>query len=92
MAKIIRNKSIVEDHWNVVRLAEGESAGTLKLAEGDQLFPLSVWQARKQEIISSYKRIGLWLDSHEAVEAIVDDLDYFKVVAINFPKLGDGSG
>jgi len=92
MTRIIRQKSIVEDHWNVVRLAGDETASALKLNDGDHLFPLSVWQARKQEIISSYKRIGLWLDSHEAVEAIADDLHYFQVVGINFPKFADGRG
>ena len=92
MAKIIRNTSVVEDHWNQVRLADGETPATLKLAGGDHLFPLSVWQTRKQEIISAYKRIGLWLDSHEDLDAIANDLHYFQVVGINFPKFADGRG
>jgi len=92
MTKIIRETSVVEDHWNVLRLAEGETAATVKLVDGDHLFPLSVWQSRKQEIISAYKHIGVWLDSNEEVEAIADDLHYFQVVGVNFPKFADGRG
>jgi phosphoadenosine phosphosulfate reductase len=92
MTKIIRETSVVEDHWNVLRLSEGETAATLKLVDGDQLFPLAVWQARKQEIISAFKHIGVWLDSNEEVEAIADDLHYFQVVGVNFPKFADGRG
>jgi phosphoadenosine phosphosulfate reductase len=92
MTKIIRANSVVEDHWNVIRLADGETPSSIKLADGDHLFPLSVWQTRKQEIISAHKRIGVWLDSHEEVEAIADDLHYFQVVGINFPKFADGRG
>jgi phosphoadenosine phosphosulfate reductase len=92
MAKIIRDQQIVEDGWTVLQLAEGETAAMVQLPDTDSLFPLAVWQTRKQEIISAHKRIGLWLNSHEAVEAIANDLHYFKVVAINFPKFADGRG
>ena len=92
MAKIIHNQQIIDAAWTVLKLADSESAATVHLPAADTLFPLSVWQARKQEIISSHKRIGLWLDSHEAVEDIRGDLDYFKVIAIHFPKFADGRG
>ena len=92
MAQIIRNQQIVEDGWTVLQLAEGETASMLKLPSADSLFPLTVWQTRQQEIISSHKRIGLWLDSHEAVESVANELHYFQVIAINFPKFADGRG
>jgi uncharacterized protein (DUF934 family) len=94
MARIIKNTSIVEDGWNVFQLTEGQSAATVALPDedGTTLFPLAVWQARKQEIIARSKRFGVWLDSNEKAEAIADDLHYFALVAINFPKFTDGRG
>ena len=92
MAKIILDRKIVDDAWTVVKLADGETPATIVLPEASGIFPLPVWQLRKQEIISRYKRIGLWLDGHEAAESIADDLHYFQVVAINFSKFTDGRG
>ena len=34
----------------------------------------------------------MWLDSHEEPAAIAGDLDRFALVAVNFPKFGDGRG
>jgi phosphoadenosine phosphosulfate reductase len=92
MAKIIRAGQVVEDNWNQIHLANGESPAEVTLQAGLHLFPLALWQSRKQEIISRYKRIGLWLDSDEAAESIADDLHYFQVIGVNFPKFADGRG
>jgi uncharacterized protein (DUF934 family) len=62
------------------------------LPAGDIIFPFAVWQARKAEIISCHKRIGLLLQPDERVEDIAADLDYFIVIAVNFPKFVDGRG
>lgn len=92
MAKVILSRQIVDDAWNRIELAAGDTPARVALPDGRHLFPLAVWVARKQEIISRYKRIGVWLDAHEAVEDIADDLHYFQVVAVNFPKFADGRG
>lgn len=34
--------------------------------------------------------LGIWLESHEEIEAVADDLAHFKVVALNFPVFSDG--
>jgi len=34
----------------------------------------------------------VWLDANEGPEAIADDLQRFAVIAVNFPKFGDGRG
>jgi phosphoadenosine phosphosulfate reductase len=92
MAKIILGGQVADDTWTVIRLSTEESAASVELPDADAIFPLPLWQARKQEIISSYKRIGLWIDSNEAVESIADDLHYFAVIGVNFPKFADGRG
>ena len=36
--------------------------------------------------------LGVWLDANEGPEAIADDLQRFAVIAVSFPKFGDGRG
>lgn len=90
MAQLIKNNAVAVDTWKTLELAEGETPEAVALPEGDIIFPFAVWQARKAEIISRYKRIGLLLQPEEKVEEIAVDLDYFIVVALNFPKFVDG--
>ena len=90
MPRIIRNTSIVEDDWQVLTLAEGETPAAVALPAGPVLLPLAVWMARRDEIIAGGRPIGVWLDSHEGPEALAGDVDRFAVIAVNFPKFTDG--
>lgn len=92
MAQLIKNQAVAVDSWQTLQLAEGESPETVALPDGDIIFPFAVWQARKAEIISRHKRIGLILQPDERVEDIAGDLEYFIVIAVNFPKFVDGRG
>ena len=90
MPKIIKNDRIVEDAWQVLKLAEGETAETVALPEAATLFPLTVWLARKGELLARIATAGVWLDSSEGPEALVGDLDALSIIAVNFPKFADG--
>ncbi len=92
MAHIIKNQSVAVDPWKTLELAEGETPESVALPAGDIIFPLAVWQARKAEIVSCHKRIGLLLKGDDRVEDIAGDLDYFVVIAVSFPKFVDGRG
>ena len=92
MTRIIKNGSIVDDAWTILKLAEGETPESAALPEQNAIVPLPVWQARKDELIRRGQPVGVWLDSHEGPEAIAADLDRFSVVAVNFPKFADGRG
>lgn len=96
MAKLIRHSRagavIGDDTWQLIRLAEGESAADLPLPDGDLIVPLAVWQARKDELIAGRKRLGVWLGVTEGPEMIADDLHYFLVIGVDFPKFTDGRG
>jgi uncharacterized protein (DUF934 family) len=90
MAQLIKKQALVADTWTTLELGEGETPESVVLPTGDIIFPFAIWQARKTEIISTCKRIGLLLQPDEPVEAIVADLDYFIVIALSFPKFVDG--
>lgn len=91
MAKLIRNESLTDDPWQVLRLASGEDPATVAVPAGDVIVPLVVWQARRDEL-AQRARLGVWLDSHEGPEALAGQTDHFAVIAVNFPKFTDGRG
>jgi hypothetical protein len=92
MAQLIKHRAVAVDSWTTLEIAEGETPETVALPAGDVIFPLAVWQARKAEIISCHKRIGLMLQPDERVEDVAADLEYFVVIAVAFPKFVDGRG
>lgn len=92
MAQLIKNNSVTVDSWKTLEIGEGETPETVALPAGDVIFPFAVWLARKSEIISCHKRIGLLLKGDDRVEEIAGDLEYFVVIAIDFPKFVDGRG
>ncbi len=101
MSQLIKHTALAEkakvfqhavDTWKTLEIGPDETPETLALPSGDVIFPLAVWLARKNEIISCNKRIGLLLQPEERVEDIAGDLEYFIVIAVNFPKFVDGRG
>ena len=92
MPKIIKNGRIVEDAWQVFKLGEGESAETVALPATPTLFPLAVWQARKDELLARNATAGVWLDSNEGPEVLAGDLESLAVIGVNFPRFADGRG
>ena len=89
MARIIKNRAIVEDGWHVLRLNEGESAESVALPDGPVIVPFEVWQARGATL-KARGNFGVWLDSHQGPELIADDLAHFALIALNYPKFTDG--
>ena len=90
MSKIIKNDRIVDDAWQILKLAEGETAETVALPDEPSVLPLAVWLARKDEILARAVKFGVWLDSSEGPEALAGDLDHFALIGVNFPKFVDG--
>ncbi len=96
MAKIIKNREIIEDDWTVLRLAANETPDSVKLPAGPVLVPLSVWQARKEDLIrrewEQGAPYGVWLGPIDDAAELADDLEDFAVIAVDFPKFTDGRG
>ena len=92
MSRIIKNRQIVEDTWNVLKLAEGETPESVDLPGDNPIVPLAVWLARKEEILARRQPVGIWLESSEGPETIADDLQHFTIIGVNFPKFADGRG
>ena len=91
MRDIIKDRSIVPDDWEVLRLAEGETAESVALPDGKVIVPLAVWQARRDSL-QARGDVAVWLASDERPEALKDDLAALPLIAVDFPKFGDGRG
>ncbi len=89
MPKLIRNGRVVDDSAEILVLDETQAPEALTLPEGQVFVPLAVWQAHKG-MLAGRAGVGVWLDSHESVEDLAEDLESLSAVALNFPKFTDG--
>jgi uncharacterized protein (DUF934 family) len=89
--RVIRGRKVENDAWQVIGLEPREDAAQ-PLPQGAVLVPLAFWTAHRGELAARRHPIGVWLAPDDDPAAIADDLDRFAVVAVHFPKLGDGRG
>lgn len=92
--QIILNRAVVEDDWQLLRVAEGGSAETLDIPAGKVILPLASWQARAQELEARLTagEIGVWFASDQRPEVLKGQVERFPVIAVDFPKFADGRG
>lgn len=89
--QIIKNNAVVDDDWNVLRLGAGATPETAAVPSGKVLVPLKVWLAQR-DVLQKRADIGVWFASDERVETLQDEVAKFSVIAVDFPKFGDGRG
>jgi len=88
---IIKNKAIVSDDWTILRLSENEAPESITVPAGKIIVPLKVWQAQRDNL-QTRAELGVWLASHERPEELKGEVEKFDVIAVDFPKFGDGRG
>ncbi|MEC5217297.1 uncharacterized protein (DUF934 family) [Actimicrobium sp. GrIS 1.19] len=91
MRDIIKHRAIVSDDWEVLRLAEGDSAESVAIPAGKVIVPLAVWQAQRATLLQRPER-AVWLGNADRPESLKDDLAQFALIAVDFPKFADGRG
>lgn len=89
MAKLIKDRAVVEDPWILVR--DPEELNSLAALEGrDVIVPLQAWLSQRSEFAMRKGRTGVWLQSHELPQAIAEDLPAIPLIALEFPIFSDG--
>lgn len=88
---IIKDKTVMEDEWLVLRLGEGETAENVAVPTGKVIVPLKVWQVQRATL-QARAELGVWLASDERAEELQTELDKFALIAVDFPKFADGRG
>lgn len=62
----------------------------LEIPHGDVIISLTRFQAEGERLLSEGRKVGVRIESDEAVEALAYDLPRISVVALAFPKFRDG--
>lgn len=83
MRQIIKDRKIVTDAWCPVD--DGEA-----LPDGPVIVTLARWQAEREALLARGSSIGVRLKNDADPRAIVQDLDHFQVIALEFPSFRDG--
>lgn len=91
MATLIKERRIVTDSWRLLERGAGGELPELR-ANDDVIVPVELWLTRAEELAARPGKLGVWLDAHEGPEAIADEVDRFALIAVNFPRFGDGRG
>lgn len=88
MAELIKDGIALQDQWKILQLSAGDTPENVKLPVGPVLVPVSVWKARRAELIRrEYEHgwlLGVWLSADESAANIREDLDDFSVIAVAF--------
>ena len=87
MQRIIKNGEVIDERWHLLPV----DATLDGISNSDDLIvPLGLWLESSHALKVRDGGLGVWLQSHEQIEDIVDDLKYFKVIALDFPAFTDG--
>ncbi|WP_447748432.1 DUF934 domain-containing protein [Pseudomonas nicosulfuronedens] len=89
MQRIIKHREVVDDRWHL--LPKDATLETVPNCD-DVIIPLNLWLEHGPALRGRDGGLGVWLDADEEPEAIAQDLDKFKVIAVNFPTFTDGRG
>nr|WP_315469330.1 DUF934 domain-containing protein [uncultured Undibacterium sp.] len=95
MTKIIKDRAIIEDDWEILQLSEDDTADAIEVPEGKVIVPLKVWQLQRDKLIQRAKdsaEIAVWFSSNEQAKELQSDLPLFNLLAVDFPKFADGRG
>jgi len=79
---LLKDGQIVADAW--AALAEDAAP------EGDVIVGLERWQADRESLRAHNGRLGLRLKSDQSPAELADDLGRFDLIALEFPRFGDG--
>jgi len=81
---LLKNGAIAADTWSP---APEDAPLTV---EGDVIVSLDQWQEHREALRGRNGRLGLRLKSDQSPAGIAEDLRYFDLIALEFPRFGDG--
>ncbi len=81
---LIKDGQVADDPW--LRLADEEQPEVGQPV----IVSLERWQAERETLMGRNAPLGLWLRADQSPAEVADDLRYFALVALEFPKFNDG--
>jgi uncharacterized protein (DUF934 family) len=97
MATLIKGRRIVHDKWQWLDaerwLQVGEAGVVPDFPDAaDLIVPPKLWALRRDDLLGRSGRLGLRLEPGDDPAQFAADLERFDLVAVSFPKFGDGRG
>ena len=80
---LLKDGKVAADSW--APLSEGT-----EMPQGDVIVTLEQWQAGRERLRGHNGRLGLRLKSDQSPAQLADDLQHFALIALEFPRFGDG--
>ncbi len=87
MQRIIKNSALVDETWHLLP-ADTSLEGISN--SDDLIVPLQLWLDSKHALKARDGQTGVWLQSHEEIESLADDLADLPLIALDFPAFTDG--
>ena len=84
--KVIKNKTVITDDWKLIR----ELDNSASIPEGNVILPFSYWKAKRDELLKQDTEHAVWINGSINTEELVDDLESFSLIALDFPAFKDG--
>ena len=83
MGRLIKNRQIIEDPWQLI--ADGA-----ELPAGPIIVALTRWNRDRTALLARGGPLGVLVPNTVAVTELAGDLSHWQVVALEFPKFADG--
>jgi uncharacterized protein (DUF934 family) len=84
--QVIKDKVVVNDDWQLIREIENDAA----IPEGNTVVPFAYWKANRDELLKRDTEHAVWIDGDTETENLLDDLEHFSIIALDFPAFKDG--
>ena len=83
--QIIKDKQIIEDHWQHLDDDAAISAGNI-------IVSLSRWSAERDALLKHDGEVGVRVLGEDLIENLVNDLPHLAMIVVYFPVFTDGRG
>ena len=80
---LVKNNLVVQDEWQFV---DDEA----DVPEGAVVVSLKRWKEDRETLLARSNALGIKLNADENPDNILDDLQFFQVIALDFPAFTDG--
>ena len=88
MPRLIKDRAVVEDAWTLLR----QAVSLADVPDGvPAIVPLALWLERRAAL-HARGEVGVWLAPADDPRVLLPDLAALPVIAVDFPKFGDGRG
>ncbi len=84
--QLIKDNQVIEDGWS----RPDTSGLSADLPDGDMIIPFNFWLEHKNSLKSHNGELAICINGDDDIESVVEYLDQFKLIALDFPAFKDG--